>query len=176
VAILGAGGIGFDVAAFLTEDFKESTHFSSFSQAWGIDLNFSTPGGVLPIASDVQTSVPRRELVMLQRSPDAMGKNLGRTTGWIHKAKLKRASVKQVVGATYLQIDDAGLHYKVNNETHVLQVDHIVLCTGQLSNTSLHHDLQLLGVEPHLIGGVEQAAELDALRAIAQATRLALTL
>lgn len=176
VAILGAGGIGFDVAAFLMEDCNESTHLSTFSQAWGVDLNFSTPGGVLPVASDVKSTVPRREVVMLQRSPDAMGKNLGRTTGWIHKAKLKRANVKQVVGVTYLQIDDAGLHYEVNKETHVFQVDHIVLCTGQLSNTSLLHDLQMVGVEPHLIGGVEQAAELDALRAIAQATRLALTL
>lgn len=176
VAILGAGGIGFDVAAFLTEDPDESTDVALFAKTWGVDLNFLHPGGVLPRPPEVTSGLQGREVVMLQRSTHAMGKNLGRTTGWIHKAKLKRSSVKQIVGVRYLHIDDAGLHYKVDGETHTLQVDHIVVCAGQVSNRSLVSELQALGIEPRLIGGVYQAAELDAMRAIDQATRLALTI
>lgn len=176
VAILGAGGIGFDVAAFLTEDTSESTDLARFAQTWGVDLNFSHAGGVMTSPPEVKSASQGRELVMLQRSAQAMGKNLGRTTGWIHKAKLKRANVKQIVGVMYLHIDDAGLHYKVGDETHVLQVDHIVICAGQVSNTSLASELRAVGIEPHLIGGVYQAAELDAMRAIDQATRLAINI
>ncbi len=174
VAVIGAGGIGFDVAAFLTEDAHESTDLATFSQIWGVDLNFATAGGLLPAPAQMKFDSPPREVVMLQRSPQAMGKNLGRTTGWIHKAKLRRANVKQIVGVTYLKIDDAGLHYKIQEATHVLEVDHIVICAGQISNTSLVSEFQALGVQPHLIGGVFQAVELDAMRAIEQATRLAL--
>lgn len=176
VAIVGAGGIGFDVAAFLTEDTSESTDMASFAQTWGVDLNFSHAGGVMPSPPEVTSAPQGREVVMLQRSTQVMGKNLGRTTGWIHKAKLKRANVKQIVGVTYLHIDDAGLHYKVGDETHVLEVDHIVICAGQVSNTLLASELQARGIEPRLIGGVFQAAELDAMRAIDQATRLALNM
>jgi 2,4-dienoyl-CoA reductase (NADPH2) len=176
VAILGAGGIGFDVAAFLTENEMESTQLTSFTKAWGVDLDFTQPGGLVRASPDekAQSTTPR-EVFMFQRSAHVMGKNLGRTTGWIHKAKLRRANVQQMVGVTYLRIDDAGLHYQIQNETRVLAVDHVVVCAGQISNTSLAKDLQALGVTPHLIGGACQAAELDAMRAIDQATRLALS-
>jgi 2,4-dienoyl-CoA reductase (NADPH2) len=176
VAILGAGGIGFDVAAFLTENEMESTQLTSFTKAWGVDLDFTQPGGLVRASPDEkpQSTTPR-EVFMFQRSAHVMGKNLGRTTGWIHKAKLRRANVQQMVGVTYLRIDDAGLHYQIQNETRVLAVDHVVVCAGQISNTSLAKDLQALGVTPHLIGGACQAAELDAMRAIDQATRLALS-
>lgn len=177
VAILGAGGIGFDVAAFLTENEMESTQLASFTQAWGVDLDFSQAGGLLrPLPDEIAQTVSPREVFMFQRSAHVMGKNLGRTTGWIHKAKLRRAHVQQMVGVTYLRIDDAGLHYQIQDETKVLAVDHVVVCAGQISNTSLAEDLQALGVTPHVIGGAFQAAELDAMRAIDQATRLALSL
>jgi 2,4-dienoyl-CoA reductase (NADPH2) len=177
VAILGAGGIGFDVAAFLTENEMESTQLASFTQAWGVDLDFSQAGGLLrPLPDEIAQTGSPREVFMFQRSAHVMGKNLGRTTGWIHKAKLRRAHVQQMVGVTYLRIDDAGLHYQIQDETKVLAVDHVVVCAGQISNTSLAEDLQALGVTPHVIGGAFQAAELDAMRAIDQATRLALSL
>ena len=175
VAILGAGGIGFDVAAFLTEDPSESTQIESFTREWGVDLSLSTSGGVSKTDAS-STHATRREVVMFQRSEHTMGRKLGRTTGWIHKAKLRRANVQQIVGATYERIDDAGLHYSVQGQTHCLAVDHIVVCAGQIPHRSLADDLIKLGVTPHVIGGAHEAAELDAMRAIDQATRLALTL
>jgi 2,4-dienoyl-CoA reductase (NADPH2) len=149
---------------------------ASFTKAWRVDLNFTQAGGLLCTLPDEKAqTVSQREVFMFQRSAHVMGKSLGRTTGWIHKAKLRRAHVQQMVGVTYLRIDDAGLHYQMQNETRVLAVDHVVVCAGQISNTSLAEDLQALGVTPHLIGGAFQAAELDAMRAIDQATRLALS-
>uniref|UniRef100_UPI004048DFE1 oxidoreductase n=1 Tax=Limnohabitans sp. TaxID=1907725 RepID=UPI004048DFE1 len=176
VAILGAGGIGFDVAAFLTENDMESTQLASFIHAWGVDLDFKQPGGLAGALPEVKARTGRQhDVFMFQRSAHVMGKYLGRTTGWIHKAKLRRANVQQMVGVTYLRIDDEGLHYQIQNETRVLAVDHVVVCAGQVSNTSLAEDLQALGVTPYLIGGAHQAEELDATRAIDQAMRLALS-
>ena len=173
VAILGAGGIGFDVAAFLLEDDAVSTDTASFMRTWGVDLNMHAPGGVVAAAPPAPA---RRQIHMFQRKPDGMGRGLGKSTGWIHKAALRRAGVTQTVGVTYLGVDDAGLHYRVQDEVRVLDVDHVVLCTGQRSERTLADALQALGVPVQVIGGAHEAAELDALRAIEQATRLALSI
>ena len=172
VAVLGAGGIGFDVAAFLLESPEESTQVDTFMQAWGVDLTMRAPGGL----TRAEPHAPRREVVMFQRKPESMGKRLGKTTGWVHKAKLKRANVQQVTGVTYLGVDDAGLHYAHDGQTHVRAVDHVVLCVGQEPCRDLVQELQALGIRAHCIGGAHEAGELDAQRAIDQATRLALTL
>ena len=173
VAILGAGGIGFDVAAFLLEDEAVSTDTASFMRTWGVDLSITAPGGVVAAAP---AATPPRQIHMFQRKPEAMGRHLGKTTGWIHKAALRRAGVTQTVGATYLKVDDEGLHYRVQDQVHVLAVDHVVLCTGQRSERGLADALLALGVPVQVIGGAHEAAELDALRAIEQATRLALSI
>jgi 2,4-dienoyl-CoA reductase (NADPH2) len=113
---------------------------------------------------------------MFQRKPESLGKNLGKSTGWILKAKLRKAEVTMTAGATYDAIDDAGLHITVNGEQRVVDVDNVVLCAGQLSNRQLFNELSQRGVSAHVIGGADVAAELDALRAIDQATRLAVSL
>ncbi|WP_374669539.1 FAD-dependent oxidoreductase [Ramlibacter sp.] len=172
VAIIGAGGIGFDVAEFLLGDPAESTDPAVFQRAWGVDTRITAPGGVVAAAAPT----PAREVFMLQRSPGTLGRTLGKSTGWILKARLRKANVAMTAGATYDAIDDAGLHYTVNGERRVLAVDHVVLCAGQESERSLADELIALGVRTHVIGGAERAAELDALRAIDQATRLALAL
>jgi 2,4-dienoyl-CoA reductase (NADPH2) len=110
---------------------------------------------------------------MFQRKADKLGANLGKTTGWILKGRLREAGVEMVAGATYTAIDDAGLHYLVDGEAKVLPVDHVVVCAGQESDRDLHDSLVARGARPRLIGGADAAAELDAARAIEQATRLA---
>jgi 2,4-dienoyl-CoA reductase (NADPH2) len=110
---------------------------------------------------------------MFQRKTDRLGANLGKTTGWILKARLQVAGVKMVAGARYIAIDDQGLHYSIAGETHVLDVDHVVLCAGQESERELYACLNANGIEARLIGGADAAAELDAAKAIEQATRLA---
>ena len=112
---------------------------------------------------------------MFQRKHEPLGKNLGKSTGWILKAKLRKASVTMIPAANYDAIDDDGLHYSVGGEQRVLDVDHVILCSGQHSNRELHDALQARGIRTHLIGGADVASELDALRAIDQATRLAVS-
>jgi len=173
VAILGAGGIGFDVAEYLLGDPEESLEIPVFMGSWGVDRTLQQPGGLIRPALP---KGPARKIHMFQRKAESLGKNLGKTTGWILKARLRRAQVEMTGGATYRRIDDQGLHYSVNGEDRIFEADHVVLCTGQLSNRSLADGLKQLGVRHQWIGGADQAAELDALRAIDQATRLAVSL
>lgn len=171
VAIIGAGGIGFDVAEFLVGDNRESTDTAAFLGAWGVDPAIKSPGG---LAKPAQHS-PRRSVHMFQRKAESLGKNLGKSTGWILRAKLRKANVAITGGVSYDAIDDRGLHYTVNGEKRVLEVDNVILCAGQNENRALHDALLRRGVKTHLIGGADVAVELDALRAIDQATRLAVS-
>lgn len=173
VAIIGAGGIGFDVADFLVGDQTDSLEIPAFMKIWGIDETNSTSGGLV---EPVKQSPSGRTVYMLQRKVEPLGKNLGKSTGWILKAKLRNAGVRMISGATYSAIDDAGLHYTVNGEPFTLEVDNVILCSGQISNRTLYEQLDDLGVKGTLIGGADLASELDALRAIDQATRLAVAI
>ena len=170
VAILGAGGIGFDVAEYLSSpshaDGRAGEHF--FAE-WGIDREIATPGG-LREAGDLS---PTRQIVMLQRKPGRMGRSLGLSTGWALRLALAKRKVAQVSGVSYAKIDDAGLHILVEGAPRVLAADTIVICAGQEPVRDLYHDLIARARRAHLIGGAERAAELDAMRAIEQGTQLA---
>ncbi|WP_035796740.1 oxidoreductase [Kitasatospora mediocidica] len=173
VAILGAGGIGFDVAEFLTDPGDAaSLNPSVFYQQWGIDPEHSTPGGL----RKPERNRSPRAVHLLQRKTSKVGAGLGKTTGWIHRTELKHRGVTMVAGATYHRIDDDGLHLTVDGERQVLAVDTVVLCTGQEPRRDLYDALLAAGRTPHLIGGADVAAELDAKRAIRQGTELAATL
>jgi 2,4-dienoyl-CoA reductase (NADPH2) len=172
VAIIGAGGIGFDTAEFLLGDHAETLETEAFFKAWGVDGANSTPGGLAPA---VEHPVSRK-VHMFQRKSESLGKNLGKSTGWILKAKLRKAKVSMTAGATYDAIDDEGLHYTVDGKAHVLPVDNVILCAGQVSNRDLYVQLDQAGIKFHVIGGADVASELDALRAIDQATRLAVAI
>jgi len=172
VAIVGAGGIGFDVAEFLSGDAEESLSPEKFADAWGLDATLSAPGGLRAPAA----AAPRREIVMLQRRDERLGGSLGKSTGWILKAKLRRARVEMVQGATYRRIDEAGLHITVGGAPRVIAADTIVICAGQEPERSLYDALLRQGAAAHLIGGAHEAVELDALRAIEEATRLAMAI
>jgi 2,4-dienoyl-CoA reductase (NADPH2) len=143
-----------------------------YCSEWGIDPSLTQPGGLVA----PQPQVPGRHITMLQRSPGKQGKRLARTTGWIRRTQLERRGVQQLSGVAYEGVDDAGLHIVVNGEPQCLEVDHIVLCAGQESDTSLLAPLQAAGVSVCLIGGADQAAEVDARRAIEQGMRVALAL
>lgn len=174
VALLGAGGIGFDVAEMLVqlERHQEPQSTADFLAEWGVDLDVSQPGGLVP----PKAPQPAREIYLLQRKASKPGKGLGKTTGWIHRASLKAHQVKMLAGCEYQKIDDQGLHLRQQDEDLCLAVDHIVLCTGQESVNQLHSELEAAGQSTHLIGGAELAAELDAKRAIEQGYQLALSL
>ncbi|QMU59430.1 MAG: NAD(P)-binding protein [Boseongicola sp.] len=169
VAIIGAGGIGFDVAEYLVRDAQESPQDpQEFAQEWGIDLAANARGGVAGVERTERA--PLREVFLLQRKSGKLGAGLGKTTGWIHRDLLKRAGVAMIGNCEYTRIDDAGLHLAVNGEPRVLVVDNVVLCAGQESNREIVPCL----LEGHqLIGGADVASELDARRAIDQAVRLA---
>ncbi|MFD5600229.1 FAD-dependent oxidoreductase [Leucobacter sp. NPDC058333] len=170
VAILGAGGIGFDVAEFLTATSDEDPEdVAGFLAHWGVDAEYRRAGG-LTAAIEEQ---PARSVVMLQRKAGKLGAGLGKTTGWIHRTELARRGVRMVPAAEYRAIDDAGLHIGIDGEAVTLEVDTVVLCTGQDPSRDLFDDLERLGAAAHLIGGADIAAELDAKRAIDQGTRLA---
>jgi len=171
VAIIGAGGIGFDVAEYLVGSAEESLKPKAFMDAWGVDTAIRSAGGLKAPAQHGTARV----IHMFQRKPESLGKNLGKSTGWILKAKLRKADVAMTAGASYQAVDDQGLHYSVNGEARVLDADTVILCAGQLSNRTLFDGLAERGVKPHVIGGADVAAELDALRAIDQATRLAVS-
>jgi 2,4-dienoyl-CoA reductase (NADPH2) len=170
VAILGAGGIGFDVAQFLTDPGNDaSKDVATFLAGWGVDAEHTTPGGL----TEPKPAASPRQVTLLQRKTTKVGAGLGKTTGWIHRTELKHRGVAMVAGATYDRIDDDGLHYLVDGDKHRLEVDHVILCAGQEPNRSLYDALVARGMTPHLIGGADVAAELDAKRAIDQGTRLA---
>ncbi|MEI2774631.1 MAG: NADPH-dependent 2,4-dienoyl-CoA reductase [Tetrasphaera sp.] len=170
VAILGAGGIGFDVAEFLTDSGTDTSRdIPAFLAAWGVDADHLTPGGLTKPARHTSP----RKVTLLQRKGSKVGANLGKTTGWIHRTELKNRGVEMIAGATYDRVDDAGLYFSVMGQEHVFDVDHVILCTGQEPNRGLYDDLAAAGVTAHLIGGADVAAELDAKRAIDQGTRVA---
>lgn len=167
VAILGAGGIGFDVAELLTHEPNESPN--AFYEEWGIDIKGGHRGGIQP---PIHTKSPR-EVYLLQRKKENLGKNLGKTTGWIHRLSLKHKHVKMISGVTYDRIDDEGLHLHVNDKPLLLSVDNVVICTGQTALKDLFEPLKQAGKTVHLVGGAYKALELDARHAIDQACRLA---
>ncbi|WP_036140204.1 NADPH-dependent 2,4-dienoyl-CoA reductase [Luteibacter sp. 9135] len=170
VAVIGAGGIGFDVAEFLTESTPSpTTDIARWTREWGVDMTMATPGGLMP----AHPEKPEREVWLLQRSEGRPGARLNKTSGWVHRATLKNKRVKMIGGVTYERIDDAGLHVIVGGEAQVLAVDHVVVCAGQEPNRALHAALVTRGVDVRLVGGADVAAELDAKRAIDRATRMA---
>lgn len=173
VAILGAGGIGFDVAEYLT-DGGDKAHEDpeTYFRQWGVDLDYRAPGGL----AAPERPAPPRTVHLLQRKTSKVGAGLGKTTGWIHRTELRHRGVTMVPGVRYDRIDDAGLHITVGDESTVLEVDTIVLCTGQEPRRDLYEELVAAGSPVHLIGGADVAAELDAKRAIKQGTELAAAL
>ncbi len=174
VAIIGAGGIGFDIAQYLSHDGDDtSTHPAAFMTEWGIDQSFEVAGGVIEYNPVVTSS---RKVTLLQRKTSKLGKSLGKSTGWIHRRSLALRGVDMLSGCEYLRIDDDGLHIRTHGKPQVLDVDNVILCAGQLPLRELISPLQAQGVAAHLIGGADVAAELDAKRAIDQGTRLAATL
>ena len=172
VAIIGAGGIGFDVAEFLTHGTHEpSTNVTQFMSQWGIDMTMQARGGVAEIPQNIEASP--REIYLLQRKTSKVGAGLGKTTGWVHRTGLQQKKVNMLAGCEYQAIDDQGLHLTVGGDAQVLDVDHIIVCAGQDPNQSLSQGLE----RPyHLIGGAQKASQLDAKRAIRQGTLLAIEL
>lgn len=169
VAIIGAGGIGFDVAEFLVEQGgSPSLDSARWMAEWGVDAQFENAGGLVR----PQPEPPARAVWLLQRTAGKPGARLGKTTGWIHRATLKAKQVQMWGGVEYVKVDDAGLHLRVDGQPQVLAVDHVVVCAGQESRRTLFDALSAEGRTPHLIGGADVAAELDAKRAIDQGSRL----
>jgi 2,4-dienoyl-CoA reductase (NADPH2) len=170
VAIIGAGGIGFDVATYLTHGGESAALYpEKFYAEWGIDTHYGPHSGL----TAPRVGAPPRKVWLLQRKTSKVGNGLGVSTGWIHRAALKSRGVETIAGVTYRRIDDRGLHISVGSEERTLAVDTVVLCTGQLPERSLAQALQHLNGSVHLIGGADEAAELDAKRAINQGVRLA---
>ena len=170
VAIVGAGGIGFDVAEFLTH--SQNVDIEHFMQEWGVDMTYERGGALM---KNVKTESPR-EVYLLQRSAGKMGERLGKTTGWIHRTALKKKNVQMMSGITYQKIDDAGLHILINGKAQILDVDNIVICAGQVSNNQLFTTLKEKNIKVHLIGGAFEAGEVDAKRAIEQGVKLGIDL
>jgi len=176
VAIIGAGGIGFDVAEFLVQAAPSpSTDTARWLREWGVDTTFSARGGLAEGGAIPEP--PLRDIILLQRSPGAPGKRLGKTSGWVHRAALRHKGVEMLGGVQYVRIDDAGLHIIVGGKPRVLEVDHVVICAGQEPRRDLFDELQMPvdaeKPQAHLIGGADVAVELDAKRAIRQGTELA---
>lgn len=173
VAIIGCGGIGFDTAMYLSQPGDPtSQNIAEFCVEWGIDTSLQQPGGLRPEGPHLPRSP--RQIVMLQRKASKPGQGLGKTTGWIHRATLLSRGVKMIPAVSYQKIDDDGLHVMINGELQILNVDHVVICAGQEPRRELVDPLHAAGKTVHLIGGCDVAMELDARRAIAQGTRLAL--
>ena len=164
VAIIGAGGIGFDVATFLTH-----RHGDDYFAEWGIDRTLTARGGIVP----QRAVAPLRQVYLLQRKPDRPGASLGKTTGWIHRTALRHRGVVMRGGVAYERIDDQGLRITGEQGPEVLEVDHVIICAGQESVNELATELVTTGKPVHVIGGALLAAELDAERAIREATELA---
>ena len=173
VAIIGAGGIGFDTAEYLSHEGESgSLNPQKFYDEWGIDTSYAHVGGLKqPVLEQSD-----REIYLLQRKANAVGASLGKTTGWIHRTGLKHRDVKMIAGASYDKIDDQGLHITVNDQPTVLEVDHVIICAGQESYTAMYDQLKADGKNVHLIGGAKEAGELDAKRAIRQGAELAATI
>jgi 2,4-dienoyl-CoA reductase (NADPH2) len=170
VAIVGAGGIGFDVATYLVQSgTPTSLDIPAFMSEWGVDMNYSKPGALMR----PESHPPTRKIYLCQRSSGKLGERLAKTTGWIHRSGLKKHGVEMLSDVQYQQIDDAGLHITVAGRQRLLEVDHVIICAGQEPLRDLIDPLQKRGLKVHLIGGAHEASELDAKRAIEQASRLA---
>ncbi len=175
VAIMGAGGIGFDVASLISHaGTSAALDVNVFAKEWGIDFANHPRGGVTGVVPQVEKA--DRRITLMQRKADALGKGLGRTTGWTHRMSLARRGVQMVSGVEYLKIDDAGLHTTVNGEPRLFAVDTAIVCAGQLPQRGLYDELIAAGLTPKLVGGAFEATELDAKRAIDQASRMAAAL
>ncbi|WP_018982115.1 NADPH-dependent 2,4-dienoyl-CoA reductase [Salinimonas chungwhensis] len=172
VAIIGAGGIGFDTAEYLSHgDMQPSLNIDEFMKEWGIDMTFSTRGGVNGMKPQPEPS--SRQIYLLQRKTSKVGAGLGKTTGWAHRASLKMKGVTMLPGVEYEKIEDNGIQIKVDGESTFLELDNMIICAGQ---QPLRELAEGLNAPCHLIGGADKALELDAKRAIDQGTRLAATL
>ena len=172
VAVIGAGGIGFDVAEYLTEkDHSLSENPAEFAKYWGMDFTVQARGGVTGVTRKIPT--PPRQVFLLQRKDGKLGDGLGKTTGWIHRTMLKDKDVKMLSSVSYEKIDDQGLHIRIREKSEILKVDHVVICAGQESLRELEQPLIQAGVKVNVIGGADLAQELDAKRAIDQGFRLA---
>ncbi|MEZ4315892.1 MAG: NADPH-dependent 2,4-dienoyl-CoA reductase [Myxococcota bacterium] len=169
VAIIGAGGIGFDVAEFLASRTHEEPDLEAWLAHWGVDRAHATPGALLKPSPPA----PARTIHLCQRRPGKLGRKLGTTTGWIHRAQLKHAGVEMLSSCEYHRIDAQGLHLSVDGVKRVLEVDQVVICAGQEPDRSLEAPLRAAGYTVHRIGGADEARELDAKRAIDQGARLA---
>ena len=172
VALIGAGGIGFDVAEYLMHEGQSpSLEKDKFFSEWGVDTSYSNAGGLQ--AEHIEKS--SRKVYLLQRKVGKVGDGLGKTTGWIHRTSLKKREVEMVNGVTYHRVDDEGLHITVGEKKMTILADTVVLCAGQESQRELQDGLVSAGCSVHLIGGAYKAEELDAKHAIKQGTELALT-
>ena len=169
VAVIGAGGIGFDVSAFLVEQENLSTDIDKWLNHWGIDKEFNHPGAL----KDKQITAPAHEVFLLQRKTTKVGKGLGKTTGWIHRSSLVNHNVQMINAVSYQKIDDDGLHILIGDKPSTLAVDSIIVCAGQVPLRELEQSLKDKGMLVHVIGGADVAAELDAKRAIRQGAELA---
>jgi 2,4-dienoyl-CoA reductase (NADPH2) len=182
VAVVGAGGIGFDVSEFLVttpaepaDGTRSPQHLKEWKAEWGVADPQEARGALTtPIPLP-----PAREVYLLQRTKGPQGRGLGKTSGWVHRASLKAKGVQQLSGVNYERIDDAGLHISFGSDRsgrRVLAVDNVIICAGQESVRDLEDGLRRNGIEPHVIGGADVAAEVDAKRAIKQGTELAASL
>lgn len=172
VAIMGAGGIGFDVAELITHaGTSAALDIDVFAREWGVDFKNHPRGGVTGLEPHVASN--GREVTLLQRKATPVGQGLGKTTGWTHRLTLQRRGIKMISGVDYVKIDDAGLHCLIGDEPALLDVDTVIVCAGQEPARGLYDDLVALGIPAQLIGGAYEATELDAKRAIKQATELA---
>jgi len=176
VAIIGAGGIGFDVATFLAEQGKSlSTDLNTWLKNWGVDKAYKQSGALLP-KKLVKPSISKRHITLLQRKATKVGKGLGKTSGWVHRANLIKHGVKMLSSVNYKSITDGGLLIEVDGKEKLLVVDNVIICAGQEPNQVLKQGLESGGMSVHLIGGADVAAELDAKRAIRQAADLAMVI
>ena len=169
VAIIGAGGIGFDVAEYLVEQQSLTTNLDEWLDHWGIDKTMRNPGALK--APEINQT--QRQVYVLQRKASKVGAGLGKTTGWIHRASLARHNVAMINSVSYEKIDDTGLHIKVGDKPKLLEVDNIIICAGQEPLRELQSSIEQLGLPVHIIGGADVAAELDAKTAIRQGAELA---
>lgn len=170
VAIIGAGGIGFDVAEFLTHDSSLTLRPDDWNKEWAVDPAYQQRGG---LANHAEIEASPRQLYLLQRKDGKIGAGLGKTSGWTHRLSLKHKKVKMFNNVNYEKIDDNGLHISIDGKSSCLEVDNIILCAGQLCNNQLYQELKPAFDKVHLIGGADIAAELDAKRAIKQGAELA---
>ncbi|MFT4610777.1 MAG: 2,4-dienoyl-CoA reductase (NADPH2) [Glaciecola sp.] len=175
VAVIGAGGIGFDVSEYLSHEGESSSlNIDAWLKEWGIDKTMTARSGIEGVTAEVHPSP--REIFMFKRSKGKFGGNLGKTTGWIHRSTLKKKKVQFINSVQYTKIDDKGLHYVQNEEQKLLEVDNIIICAGQMPLKELLEPLEAKGMKVHVVGGADVAAELDAKLAINQACTLAATI